>query len=94
MGLRGVLLTMEVAGLIQEMEQHFLLAQFSVSQCVFFFLFHIISLTFIYKLLLMNNQNSMSTGCKCPPGFKGDGLTCEGKASSQESCPEYLSIFH
>ena len=35
----------------------------------------------------------MSTGCKCPPGFKGDGLTCEGKAS-QESCPESLAIFH
>ena len=91
MGLRGVLLTMEVAGLIQEMEQHFLLAQFSVSlvtnqinsfQCVLF-LIHIISLIFIYKLLLMNNQDSMSTGCKCPPGFKGDGLTCEGKGFSR-----------
>nr|VDC74628.1 unnamed protein product [Brassica rapa] len=22
-------------------------------------------------------SDSMSTGCKCPPGFKGDGLTCE-----------------
>ncbi|CAH8345996.1 unnamed protein product [Eruca vesicaria subsp. sativa] len=22
-------------------------------------------------------SDSMSTGCKCPPGFKGDGVTCE-----------------
>ncbi|WZY69002.1 hypothetical protein YC2023_001242 [Brassica napus] len=54
-----VLLTMEVAGLIQEMEQHSLLAQFSDS------------------LVTNPFSDSMSTGCKCPPGFKGDGLTCE-----------------
>lgn len=48
MGLRGVLLTMEVAGLIQEMEQHFLLAQFSVSQCVFFFFYFISSLWHLF----------------------------------------------
>lgn len=69
---------MEAVGMKLEMDIVILLV-WSVHLQIFFPIIILVETQFIFKFLICSQQDDEEGKCTCPPGFKGDGKSCQGK---------------